>query len=86
MIYLSKHPKYKLVFDLSSSLDVESIDAGAYLAYAFQQGAQEDNLDIFANDVFRKMISGGVNYEQKIKDFVTTMSDDNKDNIRIILK
>lgn len=55
--YLLKHPKYKLVFDLSSSLDVESVDAGTFLANALQKDAQEDNLDIIANDVFRKMIS-----------------------------
>lgn len=32
------------------------------------------------NQEFHLRIEGGVNYEQKIKDFVTTMSDDNKDS------
>ena len=54
--YLSKHPKYKLVFDLSSSLDVESIDTGVFLANALKRCAQEDHLDLCANDVVRKMI------------------------------
>ena len=32
------------------------------------------------NQEFHLRVEGGVNYEQKIKDFVTTMSDDNKDS------
>lgn len=32
------------------------------------------------NQEFHLRIEGGVNYEQKIKDFITTMTDDNKDS------
>ena len=39
--YLSKNPKYRLAFDLSSSLEVESVDVGTYLADALQTKAQK---------------------------------------------
>ena len=54
--YLSKNPKYRLVFDLSSSLDVESVDTGAYLADALQSKVQKSNLNMYASDAIRKMI------------------------------
>lgn len=57
MTYLSKHPKYKLVFDLSSSLDVESVDTGSYLASVLQSEIENKNLNMYASDSFRKMIS-----------------------------
>ncbi len=54
--YLTNKPKYKLAFDLSSSLDVESVDAGVYLAYALQSKVQRKNLNMYASDAIRKMI------------------------------
>jgi hypothetical protein len=54
--YLSKNPKYRLVFDLSSSLDVESVDTGAYLADALHAKVQKSNLNMYASDAIRKMI------------------------------
>ena len=54
--YLSKNPKYKLVFDPSSSLDVESVDAGAYLANVLQSKVQKKNLNMYASDAIRKML------------------------------
>ena len=54
--YLSKNPKYRLVFDLSSSLEVESVDVGTYLADALQTKAQKPNLNMYASDAIRKMI------------------------------
>ena len=57
MTYLSKDPKYKLVFDLSSSLDVESVDTGSFLAGALQWEIENRNLNMYASDSFRKMIS-----------------------------
>lgn len=54
--YLSKNPKYRLVFDLSSSLDVESVDTGAYLADALISKVQKSNLNMYASDAIRKMI------------------------------
>lgn len=55
--YLSNKPKYKLVFDPSSSLDVESVDAGAYLANVLQSKVQKKNLNMYASDAIRKMLS-----------------------------
>ena len=54
--YLSKNPKYRLVFDLSSSLDVESVDTGAYLADVLHAKVQKSNLNMYASDAIRKMI------------------------------
>ena len=54
--YLSNKPKYKLVFDPSSSLDVESVDAGAYLAKVLQSKVQKKNLNMYASDAIRKML------------------------------
>ena len=54
--YLSKNPKYRLVFDLSSSLDAESVDAGVYLAEVLRSEVQMKDLDIFASNAVRKMI------------------------------
>lgn len=54
--YLLKNPKYRLVFDLSSSLDVESVDTGLYLAEALQAKVQKSNLNMYASDAIRKMI------------------------------
>lgn len=54
--FLSKKPKYKLVFDISSSLDVESVDSGAYLAEALLPKVQKKNLNMYASDAIRKMI------------------------------
>ena len=55
--YLTNKPKYKLVFDPSSSLDVESVDAGAYLANVLQSKVQKKNLNMYASDAIRKMLS-----------------------------
>lgn len=54
--YLLKNPKYRLVFDLSSSLDVESVDTGLYLAEALQTKVHKSNLNMYASDAIRKMI------------------------------
>lgn len=54
--FLSAKPKYKLVFDLSASLEVESVDAGAYLADALQSKLKKNKLDMYAGDAIRKMI------------------------------
>ena len=54
--YLSKNPKYRLAFDLSSSLEVESVDVGTYLADALQTKAQKASLNMYASDAIRKMI------------------------------
>jgi hypothetical protein len=54
--YLSNKPKYRLVFDISSSLDVESVDTGAYLAEALQSKVQKKNLNMYASDAIRKML------------------------------
>jgi len=54
--FLSKNPKYRLVFDLSSSLDIESVDTGIYLADALHAKAQKSNLNMYASDAIRKMI------------------------------
>ena len=54
--YLLKNPKYRLVFDLSSSLDVESVDTGLYLAEALQTKVKKSNLDMYASEKKKKMI------------------------------
>ena len=54
--YIAKKPKYKLVFDLSASLDVESVNAGAYLAGALQTKLKKNKLDMYAGDAIRMML------------------------------
>lgn len=54
--YLSEKPKYRLMFDLSSSLDVVSVDVGAYIADALQAKTQDLNLNMYASDAIREMI------------------------------
>ena len=44
------------MFDPSSSLDVESVDAGAYLAKVLQSKVQKKNLNMYASDAIRKML------------------------------
>ena len=54
--YLSQRPKYKLAFDLSSTLDVESVDTGIYLSNVLTSKVSKKNLDMYAGETLRAMI------------------------------
>lgn len=57
-------------------IDVVNTTAGQIVSATVGQYFEKNN----TNQEYHLRVEGGVNYEQKIKDFVATMSDDNKDS------